>query len=69
MTTVPGSSIAHGEPSFLDPYAGTDESEFFAVATEHFFDRPDAMHAQHPDLYEVLSAFYRQDPAAAARQC
>ena len=43
--------IAQGEPTFLDPYAGTDESEFFAVATEHFFDQPEAMHARHPELY------------------
>jgi MtfA peptidase len=55
--------IAQGEPTFLDPYAGTDESEFFAVATEHFFDQPEAMRARHPELYQVLRDFYRQDPA------
>jgi hypothetical protein len=38
--------------------------EFFAVATEVFFDRPVDMRHQKPDLYEVLSGFYRQDPAA-----
>lgn len=42
----------------------TDEAEFFAVATELFFDRPQDMRREHPDLYEVLRDFYRQDPAA-----
>lgn len=57
--------IARGEPTFLDPYGGTSEAEFFAVATEHFFDQPAALRAQHPDLYAVLQDFYRQDPATA----
>jgi Mlc titration factor MtfA (ptsG expression regulator) len=48
----------------LDPYGGTNPGEFFAVATEVFFDRPVALREGHPDLYEVLRDFYRQDPAA-----
>jgi Mlc titration factor MtfA (ptsG expression regulator) len=39
-------------------------AEFFAVATEVFFDRPGRMQAEKPDLYGVLQGFYRQDPAA-----
>jgi Mlc titration factor MtfA (ptsG expression regulator) len=58
------SRIDRGEATFLDPYAGTSASEFFAVATEHFFDQPTALRAEHPELYEVLRGFYRQDPAA-----
>jgi len=54
----------HGEPTSLDAYGATNEAEFFAVATEHFFDRPHALRASEPELYAVLSAFYRQDPAA-----
>jgi Mlc titration factor MtfA (ptsG expression regulator) len=50
----------------LDDYAGTDAGEFFAVATETFFTRPAELLAVEPDLYEVLQAFYRQDPALAA---
>ena len=42
--------------------------EFFAVATETFFDRPDQLEQAHPDLYDVLRSFYRQDPAARARR-
>lgn len=52
-----------GKESFLDAYGATDEAEFFAVATEQFFDRPHAMIAQAPDLYTVLREYYRQDPA------
>jgi Mlc titration factor MtfA (ptsG expression regulator) len=55
---------AAGRPSFLDAYAATNEAEFFAVATEQFFDRPLQMTAHAPDLYRVLREYYRQDPAA-----
>jgi len=47
----------------LDRYGAANPGEFFAVATEVFFDRAGAMKHQKPDLYEVLSGFYRQDPA------
>jgi hypothetical protein len=47
----------------LDPYAGTDTAEFFAVATETFFTLPRKLRAHDPELYEVLDAFYQQDPA------
>jgi Mlc titration factor MtfA (ptsG expression regulator) len=48
----------------LDDYGATDPGEFFAVATEVFFDRPIDCREIKPDLYEVLASFYRQDPAA-----
>ncbi len=57
--------IERGEPTFLDPYAGNNPSEFFAVATEHFFDQPQALREGHTELYGVLRDFYRQDPAAS----
>jgi hypothetical protein len=53
-----------GLPTFLDAYGATHEAEFFAVATEQFFDAPRPLRRLHPDLYAVLSGFYRQDPAA-----
>lgn len=52
----------------LDPYAGTNVGEFFAVATEVFFDLPRALEADKPELYDVLRGFYRQDPAARERR-
>jgi Mlc titration factor MtfA (ptsG expression regulator) len=48
----------------IDDYAATDPGEFFAVATEVFFDRPIDLRDAKPDLYEVLLGFYQQDPAA-----
>ena len=53
-----------GEPTLLDPYGATDAAEFFAVATEGFFELPRRMQAEHPELYRVLRDYYRQDPAA-----
>ena len=41
----------------------SNRAEFFAVATECFFEQPRAMQAQHRELYGVLRDFYRQDPA------
>ena len=52
-----------GEPTLLDPYGAEDAAEFFAVATETFFERGSVLKARHPRLYEQLSRFYRQDPA------
>jgi Mlc titration factor MtfA (ptsG expression regulator) len=52
------------EESLLDDYAATDPGEFFAVATEVFFDQPVELRAEKPELYAVFAEFYRQDPAA-----
>jgi Mlc titration factor MtfA (ptsG expression regulator) len=52
-----------GVPTFLDHYGATNEAEFFAVATEQFFDQAREMKKIHPALYEALSRFYQQDPA------
>jgi MtfA peptidase len=52
-----------GRTSYIDAYGATNEAEFFAVATEHFFERPRQMLADAPDLYRVLQEYYRQDPA------
>lgn len=55
--------IRRHRPTFLDSYAGTSPAEFFAVAAEFFFEKPVALKARHPQLYEQLRLFYRQDPA------
>jgi Mlc titration factor MtfA (ptsG expression regulator) len=55
-----------GEPTLIDHYGATNEAEFFAVVTETFFDRPQALLEAEPELYDVLRSFYRQDPAAFA---
>lgn len=53
-----------GRATLLDQYGTTDEAEFFAVATECFFDCPQQMARRHPALYELLRDYYHQDPAA-----
>lgn len=53
-----------GRVTVLDWYGTTNEAEFFAVATESFFERPRDLQGVHPRLYEVLRSFYKQDPAA-----
>jgi Mlc titration factor MtfA (ptsG expression regulator) len=50
-------------PSLLDPYGAENPAEFFAVATEFFFERPIELKARHPALYEQLRLFYKQDAA------
>ena len=45
------------------PYGATNPAEFFAVVTEEFFERPIALRAAHPALYDELAKFFRQDPA------
>lgn len=59
----------NGHKTFLDTYGAKNEAEFFAVGTEEFFDRPLALREHAPDLYHVLSAYYRQDPAGRVRTC
>ena len=54
---------AEGSPALRD-YAGTNPAEFFAVATEVFFNRPEDLLEHEPALYRELRNFYRQDPAA-----
>lgn len=46
----------------LDPYAATDESEFFAVSSEIFFVDPAPLAQTLPDWYRLLAQYYRQDP-------
>lgn len=50
--------------SFLRPYAGTNEAELFAVATEFFFENPGIMKRNSPELYHLLQEFFNIDIAA-----
>jgi MtfA peptidase len=58
--------LAHkdGEENVLRDYATTNEAEFFAVASEMFFERPKRIAKELPALYAVLRDFYRLDLAA-----
>lgn len=55
--------VRRGRPTFLDPYAAEHPAEFFAVATEYFFEKPLLVKMNHPGLYRILQEYYRQDPA------
>ena len=52
-----------GRKTLLDKYGATDPAEFFAVATECFFEKPKQMLKKHPELYDELKGYYKQDPA------
>lgn len=56
--------IARGEDTLLDPYAATNPAEYFAVATETFFEKPYQLKAKRPTLYAELQTFYQLDPAS-----
>ncbi|MCB1691725.1 MAG: zinc-dependent peptidase [Pseudomonadales bacterium] len=49
-------------PSLIDHYGATNPAEFFAVATETFFEEPERMYAHHRELFTELSTYYRLDP-------
>ncbi len=55
---------ANPEHNVLRPYGATNEAEFFAVATEAFFEKPRQLKLKASDLYEELRRYYRVDPAA-----
>jgi MtfA peptidase len=57
-------SIEQDRAEVLDEYGATDPAEFFAVATEAFFERPKDLRQRYPRLYGELKRFYQQDPAA-----
>ncbi len=54
-----------GRSTVLDEYGATDPAEFFAVATECFFEKPVELQREHPELYEELKLYFQQDPAKA----
>ena len=49
----------------INPYGAINEAEFFAVISEYFFERPDLLAEKHPELYEMLTRIFRQDPGKA----
>jgi Mlc titration factor MtfA (ptsG expression regulator) len=51
------------ELQVMDEYGSLNEAEFFAVATESFFEKPRQMREKTPELYEELKRFYGWDPA------
>jgi MtfA peptidase len=56
--------VESGRPTEIDPYAAEAPAEFFAVCSEAFFETPEAVKESYPEVYQQLSLFYKQDPAA-----
>ncbi len=49
-------------PAPVNPYAATAPAEFFAVVSEVFFEKPAILREHYPEVYHLLTAFYRQQP-------
>jgi Mlc titration factor MtfA (ptsG expression regulator) len=54
--------VSHHVKDVMDAYGATNPAEFFAVATETFFEKPKQMRKKHPALYDELKGYYRLDP-------
>jgi Mlc titration factor MtfA (ptsG expression regulator) len=59
-----GAKVESGAETLIDPYAAESPAEFFAVASEAFFEIPHTLRREYPEVYRQLAAFYRQDPVA-----
>ncbi|WP_341529445.1 M90 family metallopeptidase [Nostoc sp. UHCC 0302] len=54
--------VQRGVKTVIDSYGATNPAEFFAVATETFFEKPQQLLNKHPALYELLQDYYQIDP-------
>ncbi len=46
--------------SDINPYGATNQSEFFAVVSEYFFEQPQLLQSKHPELYGMLERIFDQ---------
>lgn len=56
------SAAWHGQPGVFDHYGASSPAEFFAVATETFFEQPYRVAAGYPELFDQFVSYYRVDP-------
>ncbi len=56
--------LAEHHKTVMDSYGASNPAEFFAVATETFFEKPEQLANKHPELFAELEKFYRVDPKA-----
>ena len=59
-------AVKDGSRTVIDAYGAGNPAEFFAVATECFFEKPKQLCKKHLELYAALEQFYKQNPAAWA---
>jgi MtfA peptidase len=55
--------VRRSREDVMDSYGAANPAEFFAVATEAFFERSRDLRLRHPALYRQLQGYYRLDPA------
>ncbi len=51
--------IARGDSKLRD-YGATNKMEFFAVASEYFFERPADLRKNYPELYSMLETIFKK---------
>jgi len=56
-------SLRNDRETLLDPYGAESPVEFFAVCSEAFFESPQQLATDHPQLYQALTTIYHSDPA------
>ncbi|HEY9763202.1 MAG TPA: M90 family metallopeptidase [Trichocoleus sp.] len=56
-------AVRQRRKTVLDSYGTKNPAEFFAVATETFFEKSKQLKKSHPALYEQLKRYYQLDPA------
>ncbi len=72
--TIPWINLMHQEieailknRSDINPYGAASKTEFFAVATEYFFERPQLFQKRHPALFKLMEEIFDQTPAIKAK--
>ena len=55
-------NVERGGQTVMDAYGTINPAEFFAVATETFFEKPKQMAQQNPALYNQLKRYYKLEP-------
>ncbi|MEM8631930.1 MAG: M90 family metallopeptidase [Pseudomonadota bacterium] len=56
-------AVEHGKKTLIDPYGAEGHEEFFAVSVEVFFERPQALKKELPQVYGQLAQLFRLEPA------
>ncbi len=54
--------VGRSKKTVMDAYGASHPAEFFAVASETFFEKPRQLQFKHPELYDELRKFYQVDP-------
>ncbi len=55
-------NVQRSSQTVMDAYGTINPAEFFAVATETFFEKPKQMAQLHPALYNQLKRYYKLEP-------